>query len=58
MKLTEYIASIGDTEASQLFGIKERTAKSWRLGERRPRPEQAKEIVRLTRNLVKLEECF
>ena len=44
-KLAEYIAEVGDEKAAAMFGVKTRTAKSWRLGDRYPRPEQAKVIV-------------
>jgi hypothetical protein len=43
-----YLASIGDAEAARILGITRRTAKSWRLGYRQPRPTQAREIVTRT----------
>lgn len=46
MKLSEYIESVGDEKAAKLFRTKVRTVISWRLLERRPRPEQAEIIVK------------
>lgn len=40
-----YLNQLGDEKAAMLFGVARRTAQSWRLGERRPRPDQAKEII-------------
>jgi DNA-binding transcriptional regulator YdaS (Cro superfamily) len=40
-----YLAAIGDEEAARRLGVKVRTVKSWRLGDRVPRPEQARAIV-------------
>lgn len=53
MRLTEYIEQNGDEAVHrQLRGrirkLKVRTVKSWRLGDRRPRPKAAKAIVELT----------
>lgn len=48
MNLSEYIALIGDKAASNLFGITERAAVSYRLGHRSPRPDVARRIVAVT----------
>jgi DNA-binding XRE family transcriptional regulator len=40
-----HLAAIGDEEAARRLGVKLRTVKSWRLGDRTPRPEQARAIV-------------
>lgn len=45
MELTEYIELIGDEKAAAIWKVKPRTAQSWRLRERTPRPEQAEAIV-------------
>ena len=58
MRLKDYIEAIGDSEAAEQLGAKERTTASWRRGERKPKPEQAMKIQRLTRGLVRFEECF
>jgi hypothetical protein len=44
-KLQALIQNLGDEQAARLFRVKKRTAMSWRLGERRPRPKQARVIV-------------
>ena len=46
MKLSAYIALLGDEKAAQLWSVKVRTVQSWRLGERTPRRDQAALIVR------------
>jgi len=48
MNLSDYIAQIGDSAAARLFGIPERTAKSYRNGERLPRPGKALQIIDAT----------
>ena len=40
-----YLRAIGDEEAANVLGVKPRTVKSWRLGDRIPRPTQARVIV-------------
>lgn len=45
MNLPEYIAEMGDDKAARLFGVTKRTAMSWRLRDRFPRPAQAEVIV-------------
>lgn len=46
MKLSDYIKRVGDAKAARIFGVKERTAASWRRGERMPRKEHASVIVK------------
>lgn len=58
MKLTDYIARVGDQAAAEKFGIKPMTAKSWRLGYRRPSPEAAVRIVAATGGEVSLADIF
>lgn len=58
MNLSEYITRVGDPKAAELFGVSERTAMSWRLGERRPRPQKAMEIVERTEGEVSYAGCF
>lgn len=45
MNLKTYIQAIGDEEAAERFGVKPRTTRSWRLGERQPRPSQVPQII-------------
>lgn len=48
MKLTDYIQQVGDEKFARRFGWKTRKVMSWRLGDRRPRPEEAQIIVAKT----------
>lgn len=52
MNLSDYIATIGDKAAARLFGIPERVAKSYRLGERAPRRDRAQKIIDATSGKV------
>jgi len=58
MTLSEYISNAGDDIAAARFFVSERTAASWRRGERFPRPDKAKEIERITAGAVSFAECF
>jgi DNA-binding transcriptional regulator YdaS (Cro superfamily) len=58
MTLKEWITKVGDAEAAKRLGIKERTVKSWRLGERMPRPAKVRDIAKITGNRVSFKECF
>lgn len=58
MKLSQYISTVGDAAAAELFGVEERTAASWRRLERSPRPEKAREIASVTKNKVTFSDCF
>jgi DNA-binding transcriptional regulator YdaS (Cro superfamily) len=58
MNLPEYIEKIGDDAAAVLFGVKPRTAKSWRLGDRFPRPKQAQFIVEASKGEVTMDGIY
>lgn len=58
MKLSLYIQNIGDEAAATLFSVEERTAASWRRGERHPRPKKAREIVMLTGGDVSYADIY
>jgi hypothetical protein len=58
MTLPDYIAAVGDDRAARLFRVTERTAQSWRLGTRLPRPAKAVEIVKRTKGRVSLAGIF
>lgn len=45
MKLSKYIEKVGDKVFAEQFSISERTAMSYRLHERMPKPELAQRIV-------------
>ena len=47
MSLPDFITEFGDAEFAEALGAPVRTVQSWRRRERLPRPEQAREIVRL-----------
>lgn len=46
--LADFIAAMGDREFSELIGCSRRAATDWRLGNRSPRPEWARKIIRKT----------
>lgn len=52
------LESIGDQAAAARFSVSIRTARSWRLAEREPRPEQARAIVRLSRGRVSFADIY
>lgn len=56
MTLVEFIEQEGDARAAKLFRVKPRTAKSWRLGDRTPRPKQARIIVE--KSPVTMQEIY
>ena len=58
MKLTDYIARIGNKAAAELFGVEEGTAKAWRYGYRRPSADAALRIVVATGGEVTLAEAL
>lgn len=58
MNLSDYITLIGDKAASDLFGITERAATSYRLGSRSPRPAVARRIVAATSGKVSWAEVY
>lgn len=46
LTLPDYITEIGESVAAKKFGVKPRTAKSWRLRTRFPTKDQADVIVK------------
>lgn len=48
MKLPEYIKLVGDEALATMVGVTKFAVRSWRTGERTPRPEQARKIVEKT----------
>lgn len=40
-----YLSSLGDEKAAEMLSMPKRTVKSWRLGDRFPRPAQARQII-------------
>ncbi len=45
MGFVEYIELVGEEKAAKLWDVEVRTVRSWRYGERTPRPIQAQKIV-------------
>jgi hypothetical protein len=58
MTLTDYIKSIGDEAFARRHSVSIRCARSWRLGQRAPRPQKALRIVQDTDGLVSLSEVY
>jgi len=58
MNFKEYLSKIGDEKACELFNAKPRTVGSWRRGERKPSPDKAVEIVKLSKGKVKLQDIY
>lgn len=58
MNLPDYIKAVGHESAASLFGVSKWAVKSWRFGERRPRPDKAHEIEALTNGLVRFAEIY
>lgn len=58
MDLPEYIKTVGDARASEIFGESIRTVRSWRYRDRRPRPITAHKIVEATNGEVTLADIY
>lgn len=58
MKLKEYIQLVGTQTAATVFGVPVRRIQSWSGGHRRPRPEMALKIERLTKGRVTYREIY
>jgi DNA-binding transcriptional regulator YdaS (Cro superfamily) len=56
--LPTFIAEVGDAQAAKLFNVTPRAAASWRYGTRRPRPEKAWEIERVTKGRVRFVDIY
>ena len=51
-----YLADLGDERAAEVLKCKRRTIKSWRLGDRFPRPREALKIV--ARGVVTMDDIY
>ena len=58
MNLSDYIKAKGEDEAARLFRVSIHTIKSWRYGQRNPRPDKANEIVATTGGEVSLSGIY
>lgn len=58
MDFKKYLTELGDDEASTRYKTKPRTVASWRRGERVPRPEKARLIVRIEQGKISLSDIY
>lgn len=58
MTLKTYIDFVGNEIAAKLFNVKIRTIVSWKRGDRSPRLEKAKEIIKATKGKVTMEGIY
>lgn len=58
MELPAFIAEIGNDAAAKLFKVQPRVVTSWRYKQRRPRPEKALEIERVTQGRVRFVDIY
>ena len=58
LSLPQFIESIGDEAAAQLFDAELRTVPSWRRRERLPRPEKAQRMVVAAEGQLTLDSIY
>ena len=58
MKFQEYLADLGDARVATLYGVSKRTAESWRLGTRVPKPEKTRQIVDHAHGLLTWDDIY
>ena len=58
MNLKLYLKAIGDEECARLYGVKRRTARSWREGTRVPRVRVGLKIIKTTKHRVRFEDIY
>lgn len=58
MRLTDYIADMGDRAFAEMIGVSRRVATDWRLGTRTPRPETAQRIVKRSHGKVSMTDIY
>ena len=58
MTLQDFIRDMGDGRAAALFGVKERTAASWRRGERFPRAQDIPRMIELSGGRLEYASFF
>ena len=54
----DYLKRIGDKAAAKKFGITERAARSYREGQRRPKPKDAIAMIIRSKGAFKLEDIY
>lgn len=58
MSLQKYLADIGDAVAAKRFGITERAARSYRSGQRKPKPKVALKMVKKSGGALTLASIY
>jgi DNA-binding transcriptional regulator YdaS (Cro superfamily) len=58
MNLKTYIERMGDAVLAVELGVSHWTVRSWRVGTRTPRPEQANKIVAMSGGEVSLADIY
>lgn len=58
MNLPSFIEQVGDEKAAKLFRVKIRTAKSWRLKERRPKDKHAEKVIKGSNGMLDYESIY
>jgi hypothetical protein len=58
ISLPEFIAELGDDEISSRMRTPVRTVQSWRRRERRPRPAQAEELIRISEGRLNFDSIY
>ena len=58
MTLKEYIIKRGEYPLAKELGVSPDTVKSWRYGNREPRPRQAKKLILMTGYAMTWEDIY
>ena len=58
MTLKEYIIKRGEGPLAKEMGVSVDTVKSWRYGNREPRPKQAKKLILMTGYAMPWEDIY
>jgi hypothetical protein len=58
MRLSDYIANMGDKAFAEFVGVSRRIATDWRNENRIPRPKAARKIVEKTGGKVSLADIY
>lgn len=58
MTFQEYLADLGDARVATIYGVSVRTAESWRLGRRVPKPEMARQLVSHAHGLLTWDDIY
>lgn len=58
MNITEYIKSVGVPVIAKQIGVTERAVQSWKLRQRKPRPEDAMKLVELSGGMISFSSIY